>query len=330
MDALRGVRVEKRNVAGVSMFIAIHSTARGPALGGCRWKPYPSPELAQADAEALAQAMTRKAALARLALGGGKAVVIGDPAQRTREQLLAFGEFVESLGGEYITAADMGTGQEQMAVIAERTRHVTGLPKRLGGCGDPGPFTARGVQLALEAALASRGMRLSEVRVAIQGMGNVGRDLAVGVLAAGARVVAADPRSETHSLDGIDWVAPEEILEQRAEVFAPCGPPGVIDPSVAARLSCSIVCGGANNPLSELAVAAQLKQRDILYVPDFLANAGGLIHLAVALEGGSEADSLRHLEVIPENLERVLEHAKTARVDLGTAAIQLADSAVSG
>ncbi len=322
-------RVVTRELGGLTMCIAIHSTRRGPALGGCRWKPYPSTALAEADARALALAMTRKAALARLALGGGKAVVSGDPRERTRDQLLAFGEFVESLGGDYITAADMGTSQEEMAVIAERTRHVAGLPERLGGCGDPGPYTARGVLLAIRAALASRGRELAGVSVAIQGMGNVGADLARGLMEAGAQVVAADPRAETHVLEGVRWVAPGQILDETCDVFAPCGPPGVLDAAVAARIDCGIVCGGANNPLSDVSVAALLAEREILYVPDFLANAGGLIHLAVALEGGDAAASLRHLEVIPENLSRVLMQAKTDRADLATTAIRMADAAAS-
>ena len=153
------------------MVIAIDSTLRGPALGGCRWRPYPDSLVARREACALAASMTRKAALARLSLGGGKAVVIGDPAQRTREQLFAFGDFVESLGGCYITAADMGTGEEQMGEIHERTRFVVGLPRELGGCGDPGPFTARGVYMAIVAAL---GGSVTGARVAVQGVGSVG------------------------------------------------------------------------------------------------------------------------------------------------------------
>jgi len=322
-------RIVTREAWGVAMCIVIDSTARGPALGGCRWKPYPSLEDAHADARALARAMTRKAALARLALGGGKAVVVGDPRERTREQLHALGELVESLQGDYITAADMGTGQEDMAVIAERTSYVSGLPRRLGGCGDPGPSTALGVLMAMQAALAQRGRSFDGARIAIQGVGSVGRVLAERLLAQGASVVACDPRSAARDLGGVDWVEPNEILSQRCDVFSPCGPPGVIDERVASELQCEIVCGGANNPLTSLEVARRLASRGVLYVPDFLANAGGLIHLAVALEGGDDVATLRHLEVIPENLAAVITQAKTDRADMATTANRLADAAVA-
>ncbi len=319
-----------RREAGVEMIVAIDSTARGPALGGCRWKPYPDLEAARSDACALAAAMTRKAALARLSLGGGKAVVVGDPATRTREQLLAFGDLVESLEGRYITAADMGTGAAEMAVISERTRHVVGLPESLGGCGDPGPWTARGVLLALAGTAAELGSALDRLHVAIQGVGSVGAALAVSLLDAGARVSVADPRAS--ALDRLrqlalgrafDAVAPGQILDVACDVLAPCGPPGVIDVERAGQLRCRAVCGAANNPLTGPEVAAALARRGILYVPDHLANAGGLIRLAVALEGGGPARLDKALSVIPENLARVLERSKARGIDPLSAAREL-------
>jgi glutamate dehydrogenase/leucine dehydrogenase len=274
--------------------------------------------------------MTRKAALARLALGGGKAVVLGDPARRTREQLRAFGRFVESLEGRYITAADMGTGEEAMAVIGEVTRHVAGLPRRLGGCGDPGPFTALGVRLAIRAAARERGLDPDRLRVAVQGVGSVGGELVRQLVRDGASVTVADPRREVLAglPAGVQVVPPEDILDQACDVLAPCGPPFVIDAARARVLQCAIVCGGANNPLSERAVGAVLASRGILYVPDFLANAGGLIHLAVFREGGDEAATLEHLQVIPENLARVLARAKAEGIDPGEAAERIALSLV--
>ena len=312
------------------MIVAIDSTARGPALGGCRWKPYADEAAARRDALALAAAMTRKAALARLALGGGKAVVLGDPRERTLDELHAFGDFVESLGGRYVTAADMGTGEAEMAAIAERTRHVVGLPKARGGCGDPGPFTAEGVQLALAAALAHQELRLAGARVAIQGAGSVGGELARGLVEAGARVVVADPSQAALARlpREVEVVAPEAITSTPCDVFAPCGPPGVITHALARALPAKIVCGAANNPLAELAVARTLAGRGVLYVPDYVANAGGLIHLAVALQGGDAAATRRHLEVIPENLARVLALAKSAGCDPAQAAETLARAAV--
>jgi len=318
--------------AGVEMIIAIDSTVRGPALGGCRWRSYPDSAAARRDAIDLARAMTRKAALAGLALGGGKTVVVGDPRERTREQLLAVGAFVDTLEGRYIAAADMGTGQEEMAVMAERTRHVSGLPRRLGGCGDPGPFTAAGVQLAMEAALGHLGLPLEGARVAIQGVGHVGSVLVTHLLDSGAALVVADP--DPKALIGLPEevcvVEPERILEVECEVFSPCGPPAVIDAEVAREISCRVICGGANNPLCDIGVAQALAQRGLLYVPDFLANAGGVIHLAVALEGGDDAATHERLDVIPQNLERVLARAESEQVDTARAAEDLALAALTG
>jgi leucine dehydrogenase len=321
-----GESLHRQRACGVEMIVAIDSTRRGPALGGCRWKLYPDLRAALADARALARAMTLKAGLARLRLGGGKAVVIGDPAARTREQMLAFGELVESLGGRYVAAADMGTGAEEMAVFAQRTRHVVGLPNRLGGSGDPGPWTARGVLLALRAALAETGRSLEGIHVAVQGVGSVGAELVTRLLECGARVTAADP--SRRALDalppGIAVVDPQRILEIQADVFAPCGPPGVIGPAEAERLAARIVCGAANNPLAGRGVARRLEERGILCVPDFLANAGGLISLAVAREGGGPESVIRHLEIIPDNLTRVLERAKVCGITALEAAERIA------
>jgi valine dehydrogenase (NAD+) len=323
---MRGESLHRQTVRGVEMLIAIDSTRRGPALGGCRWKPYPDLAAARADALALARAMTLKAALARLQLGGGKAVVIGDPRQRTREQMLAFGEFVESLAGRYVTAADMGTGAEQMAVFAERTRHVIGLPRRLGGCGDPGACTARGVVLAMEAALADSGRKLAGLHVAVQGAGSVGRELIQLLLERGARVSAADPApAALDSLPGeVRRIDPERIVGLEADVFAPCGPPHIVDHAGAERVAAGVVCGAANNPLSDGSVAQRLADRGVLFVPDFLANAGGLIFLAVAREGGGPREVTRHLEIIPDNLRRVLERAKGCAITPLAAAQQIA------
>jgi leucine dehydrogenase len=311
---------------GVEMIIAIDSTRAGPALGGCRWRPYPDSASARREAIALARAMTRKAALARLWLGGGKAVVVGDPKRRTRDDLLRFGEFVQSLGGRYITAADMGTGTDEMTVIAETTSNVVGLPRERGGCGDPSPYTARGVCLAIEAALGRSGRALEGAIVAVQGIGHVGRALIDDLVGAGAHVIASDPEPAALSSlpEGVRVVPPDQIATEACEVFAPCGPSGVIDADVADALDCRIVCGAANNPLSELSIGRRLAARDILYIPDFLANAGGLIHLAVALEGGDEAASYARLRVIAENLERVLAYAESCGGDPAVAAERIA------
>jgi leucine dehydrogenase len=320
----------RESAAGVEMIVAIDSTSRGPALGGCRWRPYPDLESARADALSLARAMTLKAALARLRLGGGKAVVIGNPRERTPAQLLGFAELVERLGGRYVAAADMGTGAEEMAIIARRTRHVVGLPERLGGCGEPGPWTARGVMLALGAALGEIGEGFASVHVAVQGAGSVGGELVRLLLEAGARVSVADP--EPRALAALPAaariVAPEEIFDVAADVLAPCGPPRVIDLARAGKTPARIVCGAANNPLAGRDVALLLERRGVLCVPDFLSNAGGLIFLAVSRDGGGAAQVARHLEIIPENLHRVLERAKACGITALEAAAQIAIEAI--
>jgi glutamate dehydrogenase/leucine dehydrogenase len=275
--------------------------------------------------------MTRKAALARLALGGGKAVVVGDPRTRTREQLVEFGRFVDSLDGRYFTGADMGTNEEAMVHIREGTRFVTGLPRRLGGPGDPGPFTAEGVHRALERACARTGLLLSGARVAVQGVGSVGASLVRHLLASGAQVMASDlDDAALAALPAeVTRVDAREILLQDCDILAPCGPPGVLDADLVSELRCSVVCGAANNPLTDPAVAARLAERQIVYVPDFVANAGGLIHLAVALEGGDEDSARRHLEVIPQNVDAVMDRVKAQQIDPARAADQLAAEQLS-
>ena len=319
-----------QKAAGLDMVIAIDSTRRGPALGGCRWRMYPDRHSVRREAEQLARAMTRKAAMAHLSLGGGKAVVLGDPRVRTHEQLVAFGRFVDSLGGRYVTGADMGTDQEAMASIREATRWVTGLPSRLGGCGDPGPSTALGVRMAIERACWHEHLELVGATVAVQGVGSVGGTLARLLYDRGARVRACDPDPDALARlpEGIECVPCDELLEQPCDVFAPCGPGGVIDAELAGSLECRIVCGAANNPLSASAASVRMQERGILYVPDFIANAGGLIRLATDLEGGDESAARRQLAVIPENLDTVLAFAKAEQLDMATAAERIALSRV--
>lgn len=328
---MSGSSVHVQRAAGVEMIIAIDSTQRGPALGGCRWQAYSDSSAARREARYLAGSMTQKAALAGLALGGGKAVVCGDPRRRTRDQLRAFGDFVASLDGRYVTAADMGTGEHEMAVIAEKTGHVVGLSRAAGGCGDPAPFTALGVWMAIGAALAHCGRSLEGSLCAVQGAGSVGGRLVRQLLDAGARVEVADPEIERlGSLpQAVEVVRPDEILVRPCDVLVPCGPARVIDRELAARLSCSVVCGAANNTLADADAARILHERGVLYVPDYLANAGGLIHLAVALEGGDHSASQERLRVIPENLERVLAHCRDERIDPVAAAERLVADALS-
>lgn len=281
------VILERGGRSGVPMAIAVHSTALGPALGGARMWHYESDDDAVDDAKRLARAMTLKAAAAGLDLGGGKGV-LGVPAGPPpvdglrRAMLLDFGDLVEALGGSYVTAEDVGTGAADMAVISERTDHVVGLDPARGGSGDPSPITALGVLAAIRACAGERfGTReVDGLRVCVVGLGHVGTHLATLLSEAGAVVTASDTDSTRRDLAerlGWGWVEPARALGGDWDVVAPCALGGVLGAAEIASLRCEVVCGAANNVLVDDGVAEMLDARGILYAPDFIANAGGLI-----------------------------------------------------
>ncbi|ROR32786.1 Glu/Leu/Phe/Val dehydrogenase dimerization domain-containing protein [Inmirania thermothiophila] len=316
---------------GLRAVIAIHSTLLGPALGGVRMWPYPDESAAVEDALRLARAMTFKAALAGLDFGGGKAVILGEPHRDRSEALMrAFGRCVESLGGRYIAAEDVGTGPEDMAWIAAETRHVTGLPPERGGSGDPSPVTALGVLHGIRACLRHRlgHERVGLVRYALQGLGHVGWALAHLLRAEGATVVATDldrARLERATAElGVIPAEPDEILDTDAEVFVPCALGGVLDEAAAGRLRAVIVAGSANNPLADDAVAELLARRGILYAPDYAINAGGLIHVAVALAGGRPEHARARAAAIGDTLDRIFRLAAREGITPLAAAHRLA------
>lgn len=265
--------------------VALHSTRAGPALGGCRFLPYPSDEAAIADAIRLAQGMSFKAALAGLPFGGGKAVILR-PADRFDRTLLfqAFGRFVNNLGGRYITAVDSGTNLADMDQVACYTRHVSG---RHGDGLDPSPDTARSVLMAMRAAVMQRVGRtsLQGLSVALQGVGNVGWELAEMLTREGARLVIADRNVDRLSRAVARFRATatdcDQIFLTPCDIFAPCALGGVINDQTVPLLRCRIVCGSANNQLARHDHADLLHRRGILYVPDYVANAGGLIRVAL-------------------------------------------------
>jgi valine dehydrogenase (NAD+) len=279
---------------GLRAIIAIYSTALGPALGGTRFYPYPSEEDALADALNLSRAMAYKNALAGLDLGGGKAVIIGDPARQKSEALLrAYGRFIESLNGRYITACDIGTYSEDMDVIARECRHVTGRTVPNGGAGDSSVLTAFGVfRGMLAAAEHSWGAASLEGRVVgVEGVGKVGRRLVGHLQEAGAAVVVCDVNQ-----DAIDQVTAEypsvrvaagrrELIGQQLDVYAPCALGGALDDDTLAVLRATIVCGGANNQLAHPGIEKLLADRGILYAPDYVVNAGGVIQVGDELGG---------------------------------------------
>jgi leucine dehydrogenase len=290
--------------SGAEVVVAIHSTDLGPALGGVRMWSYSAPEDGLADAMRLSRAMTLKAAAAGLDLGGGKGVIClpnGAPPQgrERRDLLLDFGDLVESLGGRYITAEDVGTSPRDLVVIAEATRHVTGLPVERGGAGDPSPITAVGVEAAMRACLRERygSGSVSGRRVVVVGPGHVGEPLARNLAEAGAELILADIDERKRRLAaelGAEWVDPADAALAECDVLAPCALGGVIDADNVDLLRCEVVCGSANNQLAEEGLDERLADRDVLYAPDFIANAGGLIHVYGEI-GGHSAERAREL-----------------------------------
>lgn len=278
---------------GLRAIIAIHSTVLGPALGGTRFFPYPDEQSALTDVLRLSLGMTLKSAAAGLDLGGGKAVIIGEPdTHRTESLLEAYGRAVESLNGRYITAEDVGTTVEDMTVVARRTSHVKGLPVAAGGSGDPSPMTARGVRASMQAVAVELWGDPSLVgrTIAIQGVGKVGGALAEILVADGADVVIADVDSET--IDKVAGqldttvVAPQAILSTPCDILAPCAMGAVLSETTIPDLRCSAVVGSANNQLATRIDAERLAGEGVLYAPDFLVNAGGVVNISVEQEEG--------------------------------------------
>jgi leucine dehydrogenase len=301
--------------SGAPMTVAVHSTALGPALGGCRVWAYARAEDIERDALRLAEGMTLKAAAAGLDLGGGKGV-IGAPAggftaPARRDALLDFGDLVESLGGRYITAEDVGVTPDDIAVVAERTSHVTGLPPAEGGSGDPSPVTAVGVEAAMLACARDRWGQadLAGARIAIVGLGHVGGRLATLLHGRGCELLVADIDPAKRSLAeklGARWVDPALALRARVDVLAPCALGGAVNRESVRRLGCEVVCGAANNQLADDSLAGELAEREILYAPDFIANAGGLINVYREIKGYDEETALRLARGIEETMWTVL------------------------
>jgi leucine dehydrogenase len=312
--------VRRGRRSGIYVVVAIHSTALGPALGGARLWRYGALGDAIADALRLSEAMTYKAAAAGLDLGGGKAVACLPPdrelsSERRRELTLDLGDIVDSLEGRYVTAEDVGTGTEDMAIIRERTEHVVGLPMDSGGSGDPSPITARGVESAIRACCEHRFGTddLAGRRVAVIGLGHVGSRLAERLASDGAQLAVSDiepGKRESAERLGALWLEAADAVTAECEVLVPCALGGAIDRDNVERLRCEIVCGAANNVLADRSLAARLAERDILYAPDFIANAGGLINVYGELHelDRDRLDSL--VDGIGEALGRVFEAAE--------------------
>jgi leucine dehydrogenase len=328
--------------AGLRAIVAIHSTVLGPAAGGCRMWAYPSSSDAVADVLRLSRGMSYKSAMAGLAFGGGKAVIIADAKRPKSPELFeAYGRFVDSLGGRYITAEDVGTTTTDMESVARHTRYVSGLIRHAGDVGgDPGPKTALGVYLGLKAAAKCRLGRadLQDLKVAVQGVGGVGYHLCRLLGADGARLYVADVRAAATERVAIECgavvVAAPDILQQDVDVFAPCALGGILNAQSIPRLRAKIVAGAANNQLALDRDGLTLHAAGVLYAPDYVINAAGIINVFHEYYGiSSEAQVNAAIAGIPARLTDIFERSRrenrptnSVADDLARARIAVADT----
>ncbi|HZM30239.1 MAG TPA: Glu/Leu/Phe/Val dehydrogenase dimerization domain-containing protein [Acidimicrobiales bacterium] len=322
--------------SGLRAIVAIHSTALGPGLGGTRFYPYASEEEALVDVCRLAKGMTYKHAACGNDLGGGKAVILGEPAQLRSEALFrAYGRFVEGLSGRYLTAEDVGTTQADMDLVRRETRHVTGVSESLGGSGDPSPATAWGVLWAMK-AVAERlwgSASLSGRHVCISGVGKVGAALAEHLAAEGAKLTVADVRADAIDAvvarDGAVAVAPEAAHTVACDIFSPCALGAALNATTIPELRCDAVVGSANNQLAAPADAERLRHRGIVYAPDFVANAGGVINIAEEPHGYDRQRAYDRIRTIHDTMLRVFDRAEADGTTTAAAADRLAEERIA-
>lgn len=337
-----GVHAFSDEKSGLKCIIAVHSTARGPAAGGCRMWPYASSAEALDDALKLSRAMSYKNAMADLDLGGGKSVIIGDSrTQKTPALFEAFGRAVQDVGGKYWTAEDVGVSVADLQHARKHTYYVAGLEGHAAASGDPSPVTAegvfRGVRLCVERALKRD---LGGVRVAIQGVGNVGGFLARKLHAAGAKLILTDVNGEAlrrvAAETGAEMVAPSAIFDADADVFAPCALGGAVSLDTLPRIRARIIAGGANNQLADAAAGVELFKRGVLYAPDYVINGGGIINVAGeirALEREEAFDPAwvdAKLDRLALTLEEVLDQAQRERRPTHEVANEIAKARIQG
>lgn len=322
--------------AGLHAIIAIHNTSLGPALGGTRMWTYVDTDEALRDVLRLSRGMTYKAAIAGLNLGGGKAVIIGDPNKDKTEALFrTYGRFVEGLGGRYITAEDVGTTVREMEWVRTETKYVTGISRALGGSGDPSPVTALGVFVGMKSCSQEvfGGDSLKGRKVIVQGAGNVASYLCRHLAKEGAKIVVTDIFEEKAKTLAksvkATFVKPDKIFSIPADIFAPCALGGILNDETIPKLKVKIVAGGANNQLlDEKKHMKMLTDRHILYAPDYAINAGGLMNVANELEGYREERALKQAEGIYDILRAVFALAKAEKIPTSEAANKLAEARI--
>ena len=325
--------------SGLKAIVAIHSTALGPAAGGCRRWQYTSDSAALTDALRLSRGMTYKNAVAGLKFGGGKSVILAaDAAPKSPELFRAFGRVIEGLGGKYVTAEDVGCSVDDMRYVKEETSYVSGLPKSGDSAGgDPSPLTAYGCFLGIQSATRARlgTDSLNDVRIAVQGVGHVGLHLCELLHEAGAKLVVADVNRDNLQLARdalpVTEVSPAELLYSDVDVLAPCALGNILTSQTIPKLKAKIVAGAANNQLATEADGARLAERDILYAPDYVINAGGIINVAHEYYGSSSEEKVRaEVARIPGRLDLIFAEAKTTNQPTNIIADELARRIVAG
>jgi len=331
-DAHETVAFFDDKASGLKAVIAIHSTALGPACGGVRMYPYANGDAAMTDALRLSRGMSYKSAIANLPLGGGKAVIMGDPAtDKTDEKLQAFAEAVNTLGGRYVTAMDVGIVPRDMPVIARGTQHIAGYdqPGKTGG--DSGPLTALGVFMGLKAAVKHRlGVdTTADLTVAIQGLGKVGMDLAKRLHAEGAHLIVTDvdPRLTRLAAETLnaEVVLPDEIVTTKCDVLSPNALGAILNDKTIPALHARVIAGGANNQLATAADGNALRARDILYAPDYVINGGGIIRVAGQMFNWNDADIEARVLAIADTLNEIFRRADSEGVTTAVVADRMAE-----
>ena len=321
--------------SGLKAVIAVHDTTLGPALGGLRMWNYESEKEAIFDVLRLSKGMTYKSACANTGLGGGKAVIIGDQKKDKSEALFrAMGRFVDSLGGSYITAEDVGVGIQELEWLQMETAYVMGLSRQSGSSGNPSPFTARGVIRGLFACTEEKfgTSHLDRLHYSVQGLGQVGGDVVRCLSMLGARVTVTDINEdrcmEFSALPGVEVVNGDEIYDVDADVFIPCALGGILNDDTIPRLKVKVVAGAANNQLLREEHAVMLHDREVLYAPDFIINAGGIINVSVEVrpEGYDERTAVGKIENIYNGLREVFETSRREHLTPAEAAYRVAEN----
>jgi leucine dehydrogenase len=324
------------NSSGLKAIIAVHNTVLGPALGGTRMWHYNNEMEALHDVLRLSRGMTYKSAVAGLNLGGGKAVIIGDAKKIKSEGLLRrFGKFIDSLGGKYITAEDVSMNSSDMVMIKNETDFVCGIPESMGGSGDPSPFTAYGVYVSMKASCKELygNDSLSGKKVLVQGLGNVGSHLVEHLAKEGAKLYVYDLSEERMKkmVDNFkaEITSPDKMFDLDIDIYAPCALGATVNDDSLSRLKCAVICGAANNQLEdEKKHGEMVLKKGILYAPDFVVNAGGIINVYYELEGYNRERSMNHTEKIYNTVQTILQTAKSENIPSYIAAARIAEKRI--